>query len=229
MTGGTSGIGRAIALLLGQEGARVHVAGRDAERGLAVAREVTARGGEGRFVPVDVAVDADVARLARTAAADGPIDHWFSNAGVEGPIGPVTGWDEAALREVLDVNLKAVLSGLRHASEHMGAGGTVVNTASFVGTALPVPIAVPYAAAKAGVVAAGRSAAPAARRGRHQRVHAVPVGRRHPDGGPAHGWRTGRQGGLRGGVRPQREAHERRRRRRGGARPARRPPFRQQR
>ncbi|MBC3762485.1 SDR family NAD(P)-dependent oxidoreductase [Quadrisphaera sp. RL12-1S] len=75
MTGGTSGIGRAIAVLLGQEGARVHVAGRDEERGLAVAREVTARGGEGRFVRVDVAVDSEVAALARAAGAGGPIDH----------------------------------------------------------------------------------------------------------------------------------------------------------
>ncbi|PWJ53803.1 Enoyl-(Acyl carrier protein) reductase [Quadrisphaera granulorum] len=71
----------------------------------------------------------------------------------------MSGWDDAALREVLDVNLKGVLSGLRHGSEHMSRGGTLVNTASFVGAALPVPIAVPYAAAKAGVVAAGRSAA----------------------------------------------------------------------
>ena len=160
VTGGTSGIGRAIAILLAEEGARVYVAGRDEQRGQAVAREVTSRGGEGHFVRADVALDADVAHLAKLAASDGPIDHWFSNAGVEGPIGPMETWDDDALRQVLDVNVKGVLSGLRHGSEQMSRGGTIVNTASFVGTALPVPIAVPYAATKAGVVAAGRSAAP---------------------------------------------------------------------
>lgn len=161
VTGAGSGIGREIALRLGAEGARVVVAGRDEERGTATAREVTARGGEGIFVATDVRSDAAVAALAERASADGPIDYWFSNAGTEGPVGPFSTWDDDALREVLEVNLKGVLSGLRHASEHMRAGGTIVNTSSFVGTVLPVPIAVPYAAAKAGVVAAGRSAAPA--------------------------------------------------------------------
>lgn len=160
VTGGTSGIGRAVATRLGEEGAQVYLAGRDKERGAAVAAEVTSRGGKGHFVHTDVSVDVDVERLARTAAAEGRIDHWISNAGTEGPIGPMTGWDEQALREVLDTNLKGVLSGLRHASERMVRGGAIVDIASFVGTALPVPIAVPYAAAKAGVVAAGRSAAP---------------------------------------------------------------------
>lgn len=160
ITGGTSGIGRAIAVLLGEQGARVYLAGRDEVRGAVVEREVTARGGQGHFVRTDVAVDAEVASLAEAAAQGGPIDFWFSNAGVEGPIGPMSGWDEAALREVLDVNLKGVLSGLRHGSERMARGGVIVNVASFVGTAVPVPIAVPYAAAKAGVVAAGRSVAP---------------------------------------------------------------------
>ncbi len=67
---------------------------------------------------------------------------------------------DSYLTEVIDSTLTSVLSGLHHASGHMRSGGVIVNTASFVGTVLPVPIAVPYAAAKAGVVAAGRSAAP---------------------------------------------------------------------
>ncbi|MDQ1106685.1 SDR family oxidoreductase [Nocardioides zeae] len=160
VTGGTSGIGRALAVRLGQEGVRVVVAGRDERRGAAVVEEVTALGGRAEFVATDVTVDADVRRLAERASADGPLDLWFSNAGTEGPIGPMATWDETALRQVLDVNLLGVLSGLRHAADHLRRGGAVVNTASFVGTALAVPIAVPYAAAKAGVVAAGRSAAP---------------------------------------------------------------------
>lgn len=67
VTGGTSGIGRAIALRLGEQGARVCIAGRDEECGTSVAHEVTSRGGEGRFVRTDVADDAPVASLAATA------------------------------------------------------------------------------------------------------------------------------------------------------------------
>jgi NAD(P)-dependent dehydrogenase (short-subunit alcohol dehydrogenase family) len=160
VTGGTSGIGRAIAGALGQEGARVFVAGRDVERGAAAAREVDSRGGEGVFHRTDVGIDSEVQQLAAAAAAGGPIDFWFSNAGIEGPIGPISTWTDDALRQILEINIKGVLSGLRHASENMAAGGIIINTASFVGTALPVPIAVPYAATKAAVVAAGRSAAP---------------------------------------------------------------------
>lgn len=160
VTGGTSGIGAAVAATLGAEGARVFVAGRDHQRGAAIAADVTARGGVGHFIATDVSVDAEVARLAEAAGRDSFIDFWFSNAGVEGPIGGFDTWEDTAVAELLDVNVKAVLSGLRHAAAHMREGGVIVNTASFVGTVVPVPIAVPYAASKAAVVAAGRSVAP---------------------------------------------------------------------
>jgi len=160
VTGGTSGIGAAIAHRLAAAGARVVISGRDAERGAAVVQAISDAGGEALFLTADVTRDADVAELARVAASEGPLDFWFSNAGAEGPIGPMETWTPEALREVVDANLTSVLSGLHHASTHMRRGGVIVNTASFVGTVLPVPIAVPYAAAKAGVVAAGRSAAP---------------------------------------------------------------------
>ncbi len=160
VTGATSGIGAAIARRAAAAGADVVVSGRNADRGHAVVTSITDAGGSARFVVADVTRDADVAELARVAASIRPIDFWFSIAGVEGPIGPMETWSVDALREVIDANLLSVLSGLRHASSHMSRGGVIVNAASFVGTVLPVPIAVPYAAAKAGVVAAGRSAAP---------------------------------------------------------------------
>jgi len=159
VTGATSGIGAAIALHVGAAGARVYVSGRDADRGAAVVASIVDAGGQAEFFAADVTRDDDVADLARVAASEGSIDYWFSNAGVEGPIGSMAGWTAGALREVIDANLTSVLSGMRHASAHMRRGGAIVNTASFVGTVVPVSIAVPYAAAKAGVVAAGRSAA----------------------------------------------------------------------
>lgn len=160
ITGAGTGIGLATARRLASEGADVVMAGRDADRGRREAAAVVADGGHARFVPTDVTDDGQVARLADDAAsATGTIDLWFNNAGIEGPIGAIEDWDDPAIAELLAVNVKGVLSGLRHATALMGEGGLVVNNASFVGTAVAVPIAVPYGATKAAVASIGASAA----------------------------------------------------------------------
>lgn len=160
VTGGTTGIGRAAAQALAEEGAHTYLCGRDHERGELAAKEIAEVGGRATFVRADVSDDGQVQELAATAAADtGRIDLWFNNAAYDGPIGPLAEFDDATIRQLLDTNVKGVLSGLRHASAHMPAGGVIVNNASFNGTRMPVPIAVVYGATKAAVVSMTRSAA----------------------------------------------------------------------
>jgi NAD(P)-dependent dehydrogenase (short-subunit alcohol dehydrogenase family) len=153
ITGGASGIGFATARSFAIEGARVIIAGRDEERGAAAVSTITAIGGDARFVRTDVSDDAQVEALARSAAgSEGRIDIWFNNAGTEGTLGELEEIDDVVAAEVIDINFKGVYSGMRHAARYMTAGGTIINNASFVGTATPVPIAVAYGGTKAAVV-----------------------------------------------------------------------------
>jgi NAD(P)-dependent dehydrogenase (short-subunit alcohol dehydrogenase family) len=160
ITGGATGIGVATAQALAAEGADVVLAGRDAGRSEQAAADIRRAGGRARFIRTDVADDSQVASLAERAADErGRIGIWFNNAGVEGGIGPLTEFDDATVRTLLDTNVKGVYSGMRHALGHMTGGGVIVNTASFVGTKVPVPVAVAYGATKAAVVSMTRSAA----------------------------------------------------------------------
>src|SRR5436190_4851132 len=79
VTGATSGIGRAVALLLAREGAEVLVHGRDAARGAETVQEITAFGGKASFVAADLSDAAEVQRLANDV---GDIDILINNAGI---------------------------------------------------------------------------------------------------------------------------------------------------
>src|SRR5258707_14265234 len=78
VTGATSGLGRATALKLAEEGFRVLVHGRDAERGAAVVEEIVKNGGSAEFLAADL---TDVAAIERLAAAVGDVDVLVNNAG----------------------------------------------------------------------------------------------------------------------------------------------------
>jgi len=159
VTGGATGIGFATARCLATKGCTVVIAGRDAGRGRQAANALGSEGADVSFVQTDVAHDDQVAALAATAAGDGTIDIWFNNAGIEGPAGPVEVIGDDVVNDLLAVNVKGVYSGIRHAAKHMSSGGVIVNSASFVGTKAPVPIAVAYGATKAAVVSMTRSTA----------------------------------------------------------------------
>jgi NAD(P)-dependent dehydrogenase (short-subunit alcohol dehydrogenase family) len=170
VTGGTSGIGLAVARAVVHAGGTALLAGRNAARGEEAA--ALAGGAEGRavFVKTDVRRSADVERLFRQACARfGHVDYLFNNAGVEGD-----DHDAAALDEMLGTNVKGVLVCMRHAIERFTAqrSGVIVNTASFVGTTLPLPRAIAYGSTKAAVLSLTRSVA-ASLTGRGVSVFAV--------------------------------------------------------
>jgi len=160
VTGGATGIGLATASRLAAAGATVVIASRNPSRGEAAAGAIRAVGGRATFIMTDVTEDSQVAALAKQAAAEGDgIGIWFSNAGVEGGIGPLGAFDDLTVRQLLDTNVKGVYSGMRYAAEHMPAGGLIINTASFAGTVMPVPAGIAYGGTKAAVVSMTRPAA----------------------------------------------------------------------
>ncbi|MGF1470014.1 MAG: SDR family NAD(P)-dependent oxidoreductase [Sandaracinaceae bacterium] len=157
ITGGGSGIGRALALELARQGARVAVSGRRADRLEQTAGEVSALGAEGLALACDVTEEAEVARSADAAAdALGGLDLVVANAGFAVG-GPVETLDAAAWRRQLDVNVVGAALTARHALPHLRASrgrlGLVGSVAAFVG----MPGAAAYCASKAALRALGQS------------------------------------------------------------------------
>jgi NAD(P)-dependent dehydrogenase (short-subunit alcohol dehydrogenase family) len=155
VTGGGSGIGLASARRMAAEGARGVVGDVDEAAGAAAAAEVG-----GLFVPVDVAVDDQVAALF-AAAADtyGAVDVAFNNAGISPPEDDsllVTDLD--VWRRVQEVNLTSVFLCCRHAIPHMQrqGRGSIINTASFVAVMGAATSQIAYTASKGGVLAMSR-------------------------------------------------------------------------
>src|SRR5437763_14281491 len=83
ITGGTSGIGEATALLFAREGARLAITGRNSDRGSQVMAWIKDGGSEGIFIRADVSLSSDCQRvIEETLRLFGPIDILFNNAGV---------------------------------------------------------------------------------------------------------------------------------------------------
>ncbi|MFT4040878.1 MAG: glucose 1-dehydrogenase [Thermomicrobiales bacterium] len=177
VTGGSQGIGRAIAGKLAAEGARVVIAARRAEAAQQAAAEIVAAGGEAIAVAVDVRVAAEVdALVAATVAQWGGLDIVVNNAGVSTRRAAPENFPEDELDAILDTNLKgAYLLAVAAAREMIPRGrGTIINIASIAGVA-PVGLEAMYCASKAGMI--GLTQALARDWGRHGlRVHAVAPG-----------------------------------------------------
>ena len=158
MTGGASGIGRALSEALGRRGASVVVADRQVALAQEVAAGIQERGGKASAVELEVTDFTAVDQLVRaTVQAQGRLDYMFNNAGIaiggEARLCQIEDWDS-----VLNVNLHGVVNGVQAAYPVMlGQGyGHIVNTASMAGL-LPMPMAVSYATAKHAVVGLSKS------------------------------------------------------------------------
>lgn len=124
ITGGTTGIGRAIAILLAAEGAKVFICGRNPdhlEDALARIREV----GQGDGIPIDLARQEDIDRFVDEGArALGGIDVAVLNAGLAADALEDTDVDK--IRYVVDTNLTAMMTTARGVLDRMEPGGDIV-------------------------------------------------------------------------------------------------------
>lgn len=115
ITGASSGIGEATALLLAERGAKVVLAARRSDRIDALAARITEAGGEAVPVVTDVKRRADLSRLVATARERyGKLDVLVSNAGIS----PISALDDLRVEdweEMIDVNIKGVLYGIAEA------------------------------------------------------------------------------------------------------------------
>lgn len=176
ITGGASGVGRASALLLAREGARVVISDIDVESGQALAEEI---GPSALFIQHDASSEADWARVIDTLRLRyGQLDILFNNAGIllKGDIEHTSYSD---WQRVQRINSDSVFLGCRTAIALMkeGAGGSIINMSSIAGVAGRDDYTA-YSASKGAVAALSRTVAVLCRR----RKYRIRCNSLHPDG-----------------------------------------------
>ena len=130
VTGGGSGIGKAVAAAVVEAGGNAMLMGRNADKLAAAAEEI---GGSVRYEPADVTNEDEVARAGgRGGRVDGPAHGVVHCAGGSDTIGPITQLDSAAWRRLIDLNVNGTMYVLKHAPREMvrGGGGSFVGISS---------------------------------------------------------------------------------------------------
>lgn len=155
VTGASRGIGLATARMLAEHGAAVVLNARDEVALTQVVTDIRRSGARAIGVAGDVVLDGTQRRLVDAAVQGfGGLDIAINNAGVLGPIGPLSDIEPHAWWQVLDTNLTSAYLGARRQIPAMLArgGGAIVFTSSFVGTSVGLPGMAAYGAAKAGLM-----------------------------------------------------------------------------
>jgi len=161
VTGGGSGIGKAVAFALARHGANVVVNDLKQDVAQSVVDEITDAGGKAVAVAGDVGKAGDVKVAVDTAVAEfGGLNLAFNNAGIGGPQGPIHDIDIDEYLTLMDVNLHSVFYGMKYEIPPMleAGGGAIVNMSSILGL-VGEPVAIPYTAAKHGVTGMTKAAA----------------------------------------------------------------------
>jgi 2-deoxy-D-gluconate 3-dehydrogenase len=154
VTGGATGIGKAIALRLAEAGASVVIADIDLEGASRTAEAILADGGKAQAVAADAGSPVDARKVAKGCVqAFGCLDILVNNAGIYPP-SPVLDMREETWDKVLNINLKGVFSYSQAAAQQMvntGHGGRIINVASLEAVHPTVQLA-HYDASKGGVL-----------------------------------------------------------------------------
>ena len=152
ITGGSRGIGAAIAKRLAADGAKVAITyTKGADAAASVVKEIERAGGKAIAIQADAAdADAGKAAVEKTVATFGRLDVLVNNAGTAIP----KAFEETTLEEmdrVLDINVRGVFVATHAALKHMNEGGRIIMIGSSVGERVLVPGLAAYSATKGAV------------------------------------------------------------------------------
>jgi 3-oxoacyl-[acyl-carrier protein] reductase len=152
VTGGSRGIGAAIAKRLAADGAHVAITyAKDASAASAVVKAIEQGGGKAVAIQADAAnVEAVKAAVEKTVATFGQLDVLVNNAGTAIP----KTFEETTLEEmdrVIDINVRGTMATTQAALKHMKSGGRIISIGSAVGDRVQTPGLVAYSATKGAV------------------------------------------------------------------------------